>query len=147
VAVAPASDPAAIAPGDAATLRWELYVAVDPSLYVDPDPAIPCPVGDPVRTFPLDFAENLVGRRSDRRGIYPEIDLSTDHGVSSRHLVLYREANGSLTLLDVGSTNGTQVNGKDIVAGVRTPLQDGDQITLGCWTRMTVRGTPAGASL
>jgi pSer/pThr/pTyr-binding forkhead associated (FHA) protein len=106
---------------------------------------MPCPVGSPERIFPLDFAENLIGRRSERRGIYPEIDLSSDPGVSSRHAILYREANGTLTLLDVGSTNGTQLGGKEIAAGVRTSLQEGNQITVGCWTRLTVRrATPNG---
>ena len=46
-------------------------------------------------------------------------------------------------LLDVGSSNGTQLNGKDVPAGVRTPVSAGDEITLGCWTRITLRDTGA----
>jgi pSer/pThr/pTyr-binding forkhead associated (FHA) protein len=115
-----------------------VVACVDPSLYADPDPQVPCPTGEPERTFPLDFAENLIGRRSDRRDIHPEIPLS-DPGVSHRHAKLLRQADGSFVLLDVGSTNGTQLNGVDVREGVRTPLQDGDQITLGCWTRLTIR--------
>ena len=42
-------------------------------------------------------------------------------------------------LLDVGSTNGTRLNGVDVLPGVRTPLRDGDEITVGCWTRITIR--------
>ena len=123
--------------------RWEAVVAVDPALYTDPDPANPLPVGTPERVFPLDFAENLIGRRSERRAIYPEVDLSGDSGVSSRHAIFYREADGSLALLDVGSTNGTQLNGSEIAPGVRVPLKDGDMVTVGCWTRITLRGTGA----
>ncbi|MBC8138629.1 MAG: FHA domain-containing protein [Fibrella sp.] len=119
--------------------RWEAVAVVDPALYVDPDPANPLPVGAPERVFPLDFPENLIGRRSERRAIYPEIDLSGDSGVSSRHAIVYREADGSLSLLDVGSTNGSQVNGSEVAPGVRVPLADGDQITVGCWTRITLR--------
>ena len=141
---APAATPP-LAPSLDPLRRWEATVTVDPSLYADPDPAQPCPVNQPDRTFPLDFAENLIGRRSDRRAIYPEIDLSSDHGVSSRHTVLYRESDGGLTLLDVGSTNGTQLGGADVPVGVRTPLHDGDQITLGCWTRITIRAVPGPA--
>ena len=120
--------------------RWEAVAVVDPALCADPaDPANPVPVGTPERVFPLDFAENLIGRRSERRAIYPEIDLSGDSGISARHALLYREADGTLTLLDVGSTNGTQINGAEVTPGVRVPLSPGDQVTLGCWTRLTLR--------
>lgn len=118
--------------------RWEVTARVDPSLYPDPDPQTPCPVGEPDRTFPLDFAENLIGRRSDKRDIHPEIPLN-DPGVSHRHAKLLREPDGSFLLLDVGSTNGTELNGIAVQQGVRMPLKDGDQITLGCWTRLTIR--------
>ena len=122
----------------AAFLGWEALVSVDPSLYVEPDPQAPCPANEPDRTFPLDLAENLIGRRSDRRDIHPEVPLS-DSGVSHRHAKILRQPDGSLGLLDLGSTNGTQMNGKDVPAGIRTSLQSGDQITLGCWTRITIR--------
>ena len=42
-------------------------------LYRPRIPDIPLPVNEPERTFPLDFAENLLGRRSDRKDIHPEI--------------------------------------------------------------------------
>ena len=119
--------------------RWEAVMVVDPSLNVDPDPNLPCPVGEPERAFPLDFADNLIGRRSDKRDIHPEITVN-DPCASHRHAKLQRQPDGSFTLLDVGSTNGTQLNGVDVQPGVRTPLSDGDQITLGCWTRITIRG-------
>ncbi|MBC8142027.1 MAG: FHA domain-containing protein, partial [Armatimonadetes bacterium] len=137
--VPPPVSPAPVAALPDATRRWEAVVTVDPSLYADPDPANPLPVDAPERVFPLDFPENLIGRRSERRAIYPEIDLSGDSGVSSRHALLYREADGSLTVLDVGSTNGTQVGGVEIAPGVRVPLTPGDSITVGCWTRLTLR--------
>ena len=120
--------------------RWEAVAVVDPSLYVEPDPAVPCPAGEPERTFPLDLAESLIGRRSDRRDIHPEVPL-TDSGVSHRHAKITRQPDGSLVLLDLGSTNGTEVNGKEVLAGVQTPLEAGDQITLGCWTRITIRAS------
>ena len=119
------------------TARWEAVVSVDASLYTDPDPAIPCPTSEPERLFPLDLAESLIGRRSDRQDIHPEIPL-TDPGVSHRHAKLYRQADGSLLILDVGSTNGTQVNGVELTSGVKQPLQNGDQITIGCWTRIKI---------
>ena len=144
-ALDPAPDPLpSIAPDPTplpgAFRRWEAIAVVDPSLYEEPDPAVPCPTGEPERTFPLDLAESLIGRRSDRRDIHPEVPLS-DVGVSHRHAKITRQPDGSLILLDLGSTNGTEVNGKEVLAGVQTPLQDGDQITLGCWTRITIRAS------
>lgn len=117
---------------------WEALVQVDPSLYTDPDPSAPCPIGDPDRTFPLDLPESLIGRRSDRLDIHPELPL-TDPGVSHRHAKIYRLPDRSLAFLDVGSTNGSAINGAEAAAGVKIPLKDGDQITVGCWTRITIR--------
>ena len=125
------------APAPGAFRAWQAVVAVDPSLYFEPDPLKPCPVGEPERTFPLDLAENLIGRRSDRLDIHPEVPLS-DTGVSHRHAKILRQPEGILTLLDLGSTNGTQLNDKEIPAGIYMPLKEGDQITLGCWTRITI---------
>ncbi len=119
--------------------RWEAVVSVDPSLYTDPDPQIPCPIGEPERVYALDFADNLIGRRSEKRDIHPEINLN-DACVSHRHAKIQRQPDGTFALLDVGSTNGTRLNGIEIHPAVRTPLHDGDQITLGCWTRILVRG-------
>ena len=139
----PVTDAALVpdAPSDPA-LTLEIFAVVDPSLYVDPDPSMVLPTGEPPRTFPLDLAENLIGRRSDKRDIHPEVPL-TDPGVSHRHAKLLREPDGSFVLLDVGSSNGTQLNGKDVPAGVRTPVGVGDEITLGCWTRLTLRDAGA----
>ncbi len=127
-------------PDAGSLMKWEVSVQVDPSLYIDPDPAIPCPVNEPERLFPLDFAENLLGRRSDRKDIHPEIPLE-DPGVSRRHAKLLRQPDGSLFVLDVGSSNGTFLNDVEVKPGVRTPVQPDDQITLGCWTRLTLRRT------
>jgi hypothetical protein len=116
---------------------WDAILTVDGSLYTEPDPNVPLPA-DPERIFPLDLAENLIGRRSDRRDIHPEINVN-DSGVSHRHAKLLRELDGSMVLLDLGSTNGTRLNGVEVPAGVRTPVTEGDQITLGYWTRISVR--------
>ncbi|MGI4791331.1 MAG: FHA domain-containing protein [Janthinobacterium lividum] len=117
---------------------WDVIVAVDPSLYLEPDPATPCPVDEPERRFPLDLPESLIGRRSERRSIFPEVPLN-DPGVSHRHAKLLKGPDNKIGLLDVGSANGTRINGTEIAAGAETPLADGDQITLGCWTRLTLR--------
>ena len=127
---------------------WEAIVEVDASLYTDVDPATPCPIGQPQLQFPLDLDENLIGRRNERRSVYPEIPL-TDPGVSTRHAKLVRSPEGGWQLLDVGSTNGTMHNGSPVIPGLLTAILAGDQITLGCWTRIILRRTgrePGGTS-
>jgi len=42
------------------------------------------------------------------------------------------------SVLDPGSSNGTQVNGNDIEVGVDVPLQPGDRISIGAWTTLTI---------
>jgi hypothetical protein len=122
---------------------WEAHITVDSALYVDPDPDVPCPDNDPERVFPIDLPDNLIGRRGPHKDIRPQIPVG-DPGVSHRHAKILKLHDGNLLLLDVGSTNGTQLNGADVEAGVRMPLRDGDQITLGCWTRITLYGRQTG---
>ena len=96
----------------------------------------------PVRRFRLSGAEMRIGRRSASRGLEPEIDLTgppTDTGISHLHAVLTAEPDGSWSVLDPGSANGTQVNGQDIAAGVRVPVHDGDRICVGGWTQLTIQ--------
>jgi pSer/pThr/pTyr-binding forkhead associated (FHA) protein len=40
---------------------------------------------------------------------------------------------------DIGSANGTTLNGVELEPLVDTPLKAGDEITLGHWTRLTVQ--------
>jgi len=122
---------------DGTATKYDAVTWVDSSLYTDPDPSLPCPTDLAERVFPLDFAENLIGRRSASKGSFPEIGLS-DPGVSHRHAKILIEAGGPV-LLELGSTNGTQLNGAPVEVGVKTSLSIGDFITLGCWTRMEIR--------
>jgi pSer/pThr/pTyr-binding forkhead associated (FHA) protein len=74
------------------------------------------------RTFGLHPGELIIGR-----GKGSEI-LIEDPSVSNHHAVL-RVAGDQLTIEDLGSTNGTRVNG--VVLERETPLAPGDQIDLG----------------
>ena len=136
----PAPDPVPVATTATTNRLWEAVVNVDPALDVEPDPEAPCPVGDPERSFPLDLAESLVGRRSQSRGVFPVIALS-DPGVSHRHLMIYRDSAGNLTVADLGSTNGTFLNGAPdpLEAGVKTVVGPTDRVEIGRWTRITFR--------
>ena len=132
----PGAETASPASGGAAAItRWRCVVQVDPALDTDPDPDVPCPSDEPERVFDLDQAELLIGRRDDRRDIRPDIPVR-DPAVSRRHAKLSRRADGGYTISDLVSANGTQLNGKDLEPGIAVPLDLGDVVTLGRWTRI-----------
>ncbi|MET3131471.1 hypothetical protein AAKU55_001733 [Oxalobacteraceae bacterium GrIS 1.11] len=117
--------------------QWNVEIIVDPALAADAATAAQCPVGAAMRIFPLDLAENLVGRRSDVKGVYPEIPVD-DPGVSRRHLKLNRQPDGAYAALDLGSTNGSIMNGATLEPGVSTLLKPGDEIIVGSWTKLRI---------
>lgn len=103
-------------------------VPVQPFLYVERG-------NDQGREFVLQQGENGIGR-----GIDNDVILA-DVAVSRRHLIVIREGD-VLRLRDLGSGNGTQVNGKRVSSMV---LSEGDRIEVG-ETVMVVR-TPGGTSV
>ena len=99
------------------------------------------PAHCPQRRFRLAGAEVRVGRLSEHSGIDPEIDLTgppADPGVSRLHVVLLQAADGSWSVVDPGSANGTHVNGTEIPRRQIVPLRDGDRIQLGAWTELRI---------
>jgi len=93
------------------------------------------------RSIPLADKELLIGRRSDRQHVYPDIDLigpPLDPGIHRRHAKLVPAPGGSWTIVDLGNVNGITVNGHDVPSGDSVPLSHGDQIHLGAWTRITI---------
>ena len=118
-------------------LKWELKCSVDLSLRRDGDPETPADQRD--RIFPILFEDNLIGRRSDSKGIHPEIQID-DTGISRKHAIIKKHTNGVLTIMDLGSSNGTEINGTQITPNIATNLKNGDQIVIGCWTRIFVIG-------
>lgn len=87
------------------------------------------------RRIEVDLSDEvLIGRADPTRGIIPDIDLGPfggyDAGVSRRHAILsYRD--GAYRIEDLGSANGTFVNGRQIEPMRATPLQHGDEIMCG----------------
>ena len=78
--------------------------------------------------------EVLIGRDDTARGIHPDIDLGPDGGydagVSRRHAILaLREA--GCTVEDLGSANGTFLNGRRLAPQAIAPLASGDELTCG----------------
>lgn len=132
------SAPARARPGRAA---WELVILADPALDTEPDPETPFPKDEPERVMLIDTHDMLVGRRDEQRDIKPEIPLN-DPGASRRHAKFVVNADGTIALQDLASTNGTQVNGEVVTPGARRSLRAGDEVTLGRWTRIKLRERP-----
>jgi FHA domain len=116
---------------------WQVVVTIDPSLRLPESPEPPTDQAPII--FPLEKATNLIGRNSQVRAINPEIPLDFDDAVSHRHALLNRQADGTFTLRDIGSSNGTQFKGVELKSMVDIPLQDGDEFTLGHWTRVAIK--------
>lgn len=113
--------------------KWQLTISIDPSLATPHSP--PAPTQAPIR-IELKHPTNLIGRTSHARAIHPEISLDFDDAVSSRHAILTLHPDGALVLRDIGSSNGTMVNGKEIAMLADISIASGDEITLGHWTRI-----------
>jgi hypothetical protein len=101
----------------------------------------------PERRITLYGTDILIGKHSVSQGLQPEIDLGiapADAGVSRAHATI-RIADTGITITDLGSTNGTSLNGSDdlIPAKVPVPLHSGDRIHLGGWTTIVVTAEPA----
>ncbi|NWF70262.1 MAG: FHA domain-containing protein [Chloroflexi bacterium] len=78
--------------------------------------------------------ELVIGRQDPTTGISPDIDLrdhgAVEKGVSRRHATIVRR-NGSLSIVDQGSPNGTYLNGQRLIANQPRVLRDGDDVRLG----------------
>ncbi|MFX0578029.1 FHA domain-containing protein [Nocardia nepalensis] len=101
----------------------------------------------PERRITLRGTDILIGKHSVSQGLQPDIDLGiapADAGVSRAHATIHIADTG-ITITDLGSTNGTSLNGSDdlIPAKVPVPLQSGDRIHLGGWTTIVVTAEPA----
>jgi pSer/pThr/pTyr-binding forkhead associated (FHA) protein len=81
-----------------------------------------------------DRKEFTLGRTVEGQPILPDVDLSPFDaftlGVSRLHAAL-RIINGEVVVTDLGSSNGTRVNGQKIVPHVDYPINHGDIIALG----------------
>ena len=91
---------------------------------------------DGSRTVRLNAGPNFIGRG-------PEVVLSVDSGRVSRQHARIDVGAEAVTIEDLGSKNGTFVNGQRITA--LTMLNDGDEISVGP-ARMTFRRTSLRAS-
>lgn len=91
---------------------------------------------DPSIAYDVVEGANTIGRRPGNT-----IVISNDPYVSGSHALLESDESG-FWFTDVGSTNGSVVNGENVQPNSRMPLNDGDKIVLGRTTlRFEIVGT------
>jgi hypothetical protein len=83
----------------------------------------------------LDLSDELlIGRADTGKGIQPDIDLGPeggyDAGVSRRHAILSNR-NGAYIVEDLGSANGTFVNGRRLAPQTAVQINGGDELKCG----------------
>jgi pSer/pThr/pTyr-binding forkhead associated (FHA) protein len=75
-----------------------------------------------------------LGRSDPSQNVFPEVDLTDDgameRGVSREHTAIFGRGN-SIMVEDLGSTNGTLLNGERLDPYMPEVLQHGDQLQLG----------------
>lgn len=79
------------------------------------------------------YDDNLIGRASPSEGINPAVDLSaadTSGSVSRRHARIGKD-DSSIYVEDLGSSNGSRLNGQPLRSGLQSPLNDGDELIFG----------------
>lgn len=152
VAVDPAAASASAEGASTGTPSLHVRISVDADFFAasvgDADLTLPDPA-PPTEVVPMVGARLLIGRQSNSRGIFPEIDvraLTGDPAVSSRHAVLERGVDGTWSLTDLGSTNGTYLSidvDSPVTPGEHVALSPGTTVFLGAWTRLDIAETLA----
>jgi pSer/pThr/pTyr-binding forkhead associated (FHA) protein len=78
--------------------------------------------------------EAVLGRLDATRGVFPDVDLTPDGGleggVSRRHARVHQQKT-QFFIEDLGSANGTFLNGQRLTPYLPHPLRDGDEVQLG----------------
>ena len=84
--------------------------------------------------YPVKESETLVGRFDPVTQLKPDIDLTDldlKRSVSRQHARILKSDRGYEVIEEVGSLNGTFVNGTRLVSGQSHPVKDGDEILFG----------------
>ena len=79
-------------------------------------------------------SESTVGRQDPVTGIDPDVDLTdvdTDRSTSRRHAKVYRRGSKFFLTEEIGTTNGTFINGNRLETGVPFELNIGDEVQFG----------------
>jgi len=92
-------------------------------------------ISDQEESLKLEIVQrSLVGREDDTSDNHPDVDLvpfgGLEKGVSRVHAAIERSED-TLTIIDMGSSNGTFLNGQRLVSNQPRVLRDGDEIRFG----------------
>jgi CRP-like cAMP-binding protein len=96
--------------------------------------------------FPVFKGEALIGRYDSVTGMSPEVDLTNEdasRNISRRHARLVLRDGQFFVAEEIGTMNGTFLNGQRLPTGVLTPIADGDELSL-CRLPLTFKA-PSGA--
>jgi len=83
--------------------------------------------------FPVFKTDALIGRFDSVTGMRPEVDLTNEdqsRNISRRHARLVIKDGKHFVAEEIGTMNGTFLNGKKLANGVLTPIKDGDELVL-----------------
>jgi len=83
--------------------------------------------------FPVFKSDALLGRYDSVTGMTPEIDLTNEdqsRNISRRHARLVIKDQKFFVAEEIGTMNGTFLNGQKLPNGVLTPIKDGDELIL-----------------
>jgi FHA domain len=101
------------APGDPTAALWRVECRVFKEAAA-PDETTPRPTYESSTEIILTNQVTQIGRSSQKRNLHPEIACDWDGAVSHRHAKIELDPDGNAFLLDLGSTNGTMLNGQVI---------------------------------
>jgi len=144
-ASAGAAAPADANPAPPLADAWVAEIWIDPDWYADQKSTDPLPSPGLPTVVPLKHTSVLIGRASRSRNITPDIDLSSDNGISRRHAQLTTDGT-RWWVEDLGSSNGTYVGGSvgplpstPVPVGQKKEIASDDRVYVGAWTRIVVR--------
>ena len=83
--------------------------------------------------FELEQGENVIGRWDPESGSIPDINLEKEDveaKISRKHAVVVVNGN-QVTVEDMQSLNGTQVNHNDIQPGMKCLMHEDDELIIG----------------
>ncbi len=83
--------------------------------------------------FPVFKGDSLIGRYDSVTGQTPEVDLTHEdsaRNISRRHARVVVKEGKWFVAEEIGTMNGTYLNGQRLATGVLTPIKDGDELTL-----------------
>jgi pSer/pThr/pTyr-binding forkhead associated (FHA) protein len=125
-------------PGQIRGLETDLSKTIPKKLLENQNFLLYYPEGEEVLNIP-DQEEFTIGRIVEGQVITPDVDLNPydafDKGVSRLHATIrIDKTRNKIHVIDLGSANGSSVNGYEIPSNSEVPLNHGDVLTLGKFT-------------